>query len=176
MHRRETHHDTAVRDEAPKRALRPGHDVRGRRHGCGRNLRTVMTTTGKQDDATGARWLLDEPPAGVFSPERLSDEHRLMAQTTDEFVDSEVLPNLDRLERKDWTLARHLIARCGELGLLGVDAPEAYGGLDLDKTSSMVVAEHISRAASFAVTFGGQTNLCILPIALFGTDDQKRKY
>lgn len=135
-----------------------------------------MTTTGKQDDATGARWLLDEPPAGVFSPERLSDEHRLMAQTTDEFVDSEVLPNLDRLERKDWTLARHLIARCGELGLLGVDAPEAYGGLDLDKTSSMVVAEHISRAASFAVTFGGQTNLCILPIALFGTDDQKRKY
>ena len=99
-----------------------------------------------------------------------------MAQTTDEFVNAEVLPNLERLENKDWDLARQLIRRCGELGLLGVDAPEAYGGLELDKTSSVVVAEHISRSASFAVTFGGQTNLSILPIAMFGTDEQKQRY
>jgi alkylation response protein AidB-like acyl-CoA dehydrogenase len=121
-------------------------------------------------------WLLEEPQEPIFTPEQLTDEHRLMAQTTDEFVDSEVLPNLERLEHKEWDVARQLIRRCGELGLLGVDAPEEYGGLDLDKISSIVVAERISRSASFAVTFGGQTNLCILPITLFGTDAQREKY
>ena len=122
-------------------------------------------------------WLLEEPPAGgIFTPEQLSDEHRLMAQTTDEFIDAEVLPNLARLENKEWDVARQLIRRSGELGLLGVDAPEAYGGLELDKTSSVVVAERISRAGSFAVTFGGQTNLTILPLVLFGTPEQQQKY
>jgi alkylation response protein AidB-like acyl-CoA dehydrogenase len=130
-----------------------------------------MTTIAK-----GASWLLEEPSQPIFTPEQLTDEHRLMAQTTDEFVDAEVLPRLDRLENKDWALARTLIQRCGELGLLGVDAPEAYGGLDLDKISSIVVAEHMARSASFGVTFGGQTNLCILPLTLFGTDDQKQRY
>jgi len=124
----------------------------------------------------GGAWLLEEPPSAVFAPEQLSDEHRMVARTTDEFVGAEVLPNLDRLENKDWELSRHLIHRCGELGLLGVDAPEEYGGLALDKASSVVVAEHISRSASFAVTFGGQTNLSILPITMFGTEDQQRRY
>src|SRR3954467_7817085 len=134
-------------------------------------------TTSTATQAKGGMWLLEEPPAlGIFTPEQLSDEHRLMAQTTDEFVDAEVLPNLERLENKDWELARQLIRRCGELGLLGVDAPEAYGGLELGKTSSVVVAEHISRSASFAVTFGGQTNLSILPITMFGTEEQKQRY
>jgi alkylation response protein AidB-like acyl-CoA dehydrogenase len=106
----------------------------------------------------------------------MSDEHRMMAQTTDEFIEKEVLPNLDRLEQKDWVLARRLVQRCGELGLLGTNVPEQYGGLDLDKVSSLIVAERIARSASFAVTYGGQANLCILPIVLFGTDDQKQRY
>jgi alkylation response protein AidB-like acyl-CoA dehydrogenase len=135
-----------------------------------------MTTT-QTAAAKGGMWLLEDPPAdGIFTPEQLTDEHRLMAQTTDEFIDAEVLPNLARLENKEWEVARHLIRRSGELGLLGVDAPEAYGGLALDKTSSVIVAERISRAASFAVTFGGQTNLTILPIVLFGTPAQQQKY
>jgi alkylation response protein AidB-like acyl-CoA dehydrogenase len=122
-------------------------------------------------------WLLEDPPGvGFFTPEQLSDEHRLIAQTTDEFIDAEVLPNLGRLEQQDWALARQLIRRCGELGLLGIDAPERFGGLELDKTSSVVVAERIARSASFAVTFGGQTNLSILPITMFGTEDQQQRY
>ena len=142
-----------------------------------------MTTTdvkaevGGPPEVRGGAWLLEDAvEEALFTPEQLSDEHRLMAQTTDEFVDAEVLPNLERLENKEWQLARQLIRRCGELGLLGIDAPEKYGGLDLDKTSSMVVAEHISRGASFNVTFGGQTNLSVLPIVLFGTEDQKDRY
>jgi alkylation response protein AidB-like acyl-CoA dehydrogenase len=137
----------------------------------------VGTASRRPAEVRGGAWLLgDSSGEDVFTPEQLTDEHRLMAQTTDEFVDSEVLPNLDRLENKDWELARHLIRRCGELGLLGIDAPEKYGGLDLDKTSSIIVAEHIARSASFSVTFGGQTNLSILPLVLFGTEEQKQRY
>ena len=125
----------------------------------------------------GGSWLLEETqPSDIFTPEKMSDEHRMMAQTTDEFIDKEVLPNLDRLEQKDWDLARRLVRRCGELGLLGTNVPEQYGGLDLDKVSSLIVAERIARSASFAVTYGGQANLCILPIVLFGTDAQKEQY
>jgi alkylation response protein AidB-like acyl-CoA dehydrogenase len=125
----------------------------------------------------GGSWLLEDSPASdVFTPEKLSDEHRLMAQTVDEFIDGEVLPHVDRLEAKDWTLARSMIRRAGELGLLGANVPEAYGGLDLDKVSSLIVAEHVARCASFGVTYGAQANLCILPIVLFGTDAQKRQY
>ena len=125
----------------------------------------------------GGSWLLhDTAPSEVFTPERMTDEHRLIAKTTDEFIDSEVLPNLDQLESKDWNLARRLVRRCGELGLLGTSVPEQYGGLDLDKVSSLIVAERIARSASFATTYGGQANLCVLPMFLFGTDAQKAQY
>src|SRR5688500_4496242 len=131
----------------------------------------------KTDLRKGRSWLLaDLPSSNLFTPEKLTDEHRLMAQTTDEFIDGEVLPSLDRLENKDWDLARALLRRCGDLGLLGLSVPEQYGGLDLDKASSLVVVERIARSASFATTFGGQANLCILPLVLFGTPAQKEKY
>jgi alkylation response protein AidB-like acyl-CoA dehydrogenase len=125
----------------------------------------------------GGAWLLEAHAEGsLFTPERLTDEHRLMAQTTEAFVEHEVLPRLDELEAKDWQLARALIRRCGELGLLGINAPEEYGGLDLDKVSALVVVERIARSASFATTFGGQGNLSILPLVLFGTPEQKQRY
>src|SRR5215210_6674922 len=134
-----------------------------------------MTTTTQA--RRGSSWLLEQTsPSEVFTPERLTDEHRMMAQTTEEFVNGELLPALDRLENKDWELARSLIRRGGELGLLGINVPEQYGGLDLDKASSIVVVERIARSASFATTFGGQANLSILPLVLFGTPAQKQKY
>jgi alkylation response protein AidB-like acyl-CoA dehydrogenase len=125
----------------------------------------------------GGSWLLEDTAAAdVFTPERLTDEHRLMARTTSEFVESEVLPVLERMEQKDWQLARSLLARCGELGLLAIAVPEEYGGLDLDKASSVAVIERIGPSASFATTFGGQVNLTILPLVLFGTPAQKERY
>jgi len=125
----------------------------------------------------GASWLLEETePSSVFTPEKLSEEHRLMAQTVDEFVEAEVLPQIDQLETKDWKLARALIRRAGELGLLGLSVPEQYGGLDLDKVSALVVSERIARSASLGAAYGAQANLCIIPIVLFGTDGQKQKY
>jgi alkylation response protein AidB-like acyl-CoA dehydrogenase len=125
----------------------------------------------------GGSWLIqDAAPEQILTPERLSDEHRLIGQTADEFIENEVLPVLDRLEQKDWTLARALVRRSGELGLLGTDVPEALGGVELDKASSVVVTEAVGRSASFATTFGAQTGLAVTPLLCFGTDDQKRRY
>jgi alkylation response protein AidB-like acyl-CoA dehydrogenase len=132
-----------------------------------------MTTTAQT--IRGGAWLFDEP-GDTFTPEKLTEEHRLMAQTTAEFVEAEIMPALPKLEAKDWALSRALIKKCGEIGLLGLSAPEQYGGLDLDKASSLVVVERIARSASFATTFGGQANLSVLPIVLFGTEAQKAKY
>jgi alkylation response protein AidB-like acyl-CoA dehydrogenase len=138
-------------------------------------MERAMTTTTQV--RKGGSWLLGETaPGEIFTPEKLTDEHQLMAQTAQEFVDNELLPAVDRLEAKDWDLARSLMRRAAELGLFGIAVPEEYGGLDLDKASSLVVVERLARAASFATTFGGQANLCILPLVMFGTDEQKARY
>jgi alkylation response protein AidB-like acyl-CoA dehydrogenase len=140
---------------------------------------TISSAEPAQKSATlrGGEWLLaSAEPSSVFTPERLSDEHRLIAQTVSEFVDNDVLPVLDRLEQKDWVLARALIRRCGELGVLGVDVAEAYGGVQLDKIASVLVSERMSRSASFGAAFGAQVNLAVLPLSLFGSEAQKRKY
>src|SRR5579872_4604286 len=127
--------------------------------------------------ARGGSWLIEETAAAdVLTRERLSEEQRLIGQTAEEFVDGEALPALDRLEQKDWALARTLVQRAGALGLLATDVPEEYGGIDLDKVSSVVVGEAVGRCASFATTFGAQTGLTITPILCFGTEDQKRRY
>src|SRR5918993_4058247 len=137
-------------------------------------MNTLTTSTQLRK---GGSWLLDETaPGEVFTPEKLTDEHQLMAQTAQEFVDNELLPAVDRLEAKDWELARSLMRRAAEIGLFGIAVPEEYGGLDLDKASSLVVVERLARGASFATTFGGQANLCILPLVMFGTEAQKHQY
>ena len=136
-----------------------------------------MTTTTTPPVVHGGSWLTDgADAASVLTPERLSEEHRLIGQNAEEFVDNEVLPVLDRLEAKDWALNRALVKRCGDLGLLGTDVPEEFGGVALDKASSLLVGEAAGRCASFATTFGAQTGLAITPILCFGTDEQKQKY
>jgi len=125
----------------------------------------------------GGEWLLQPGDAdAVFTPERLTEEHRLIGRTAQEFVDNEILPVLEKLEQKDWTLARELVVRGAELGLFGVDVPDAYGGLGLDKVTSLVVSERLARSASFGATFGAHANLTIVPLVLFGNEAQKKKY
>jgi alkylation response protein AidB-like acyl-CoA dehydrogenase len=125
----------------------------------------------------GAAWLLEPgDAASTLTPERLSDEHRLIAQTAREFADKEVIPGVDRLEKKDWDFARQLLQRAGELGLLGVDAPEEFGGIGLDKAAALVVSSHTAGSASFSAAFGATGNLAISPILYFGTDEQKARY
>jgi len=127
--------------------------------------------------ARGGGWLVESTgPASVLTPEKLSDEHRMIGRTAEQFLRNEVLPNLERLEEKDWTLARQLLRRAAELDLIGVDAPETYGGVQMDKTATILLNERMAASASFAATFGADSNLSVLPLLLFGTDEQKRKY
>jgi alkylation response protein AidB-like acyl-CoA dehydrogenase len=125
----------------------------------------------------GADWLFqDTDPQDVFTPEQLSEEHRLIAQTAAEFMANEVAPALPELEKKNWAVARDLVARAGALGLIGVDVPEDVGGVGSDKAAAVLVGEAVGEAASFATTFGAQTGLAIIPILCFGTPAQKQKY
>jgi alkylation response protein AidB-like acyl-CoA dehydrogenase len=133
-----------------------------------------MTTTAT---VRGGGWLTEDADAAtILTPENLAEEHRLIARTADEFVDNEVLPVLDRLEAKDWDLARSLVRRAGELGLLGADVPDDLGGVGLDKAAALVVGESVGQSASFATTFGAQTGLAVTPLLCFGSEEQKRKY
>ena len=135
-----------------------------------------MTTTATLVPRGGA-WLLDDAsPEDVFTPEQKTEEHRLIGQTSDEFVSNEVIVKNDQLETKDWDLARQLLKRAGELGLLGTDVPEAYDGLQLDKVSAAIIAGCVGQSGSFSSAFGSQTGLVIMPIRAFGTPAQKEHY
>src|SRR5262245_30188019 len=124
----------------------------------------------------GAAWLLEPgDPACVLTPERLSDELRLIAQTAREFAEKEVIPGIERLDQKDWAFARRLLQRAGELGLIGVDAPEEFGGVGLDKAAALVVSSYTAGNASFSTAFGAQSNLALSSILYFGNHDQKTR-
>lgn len=112
----------------------------------------------------------------VFTPEDFTEEHRMFYQTARDFVQKEVLPNIDRLEHKDQDLVLSLLRKAGELGLLGTDVPEEYGGLGLDKVSTTVVGEAMGTAGSFSVVYGAHTGIGTLPIVFFGNEEQKKKY
>jgi len=136
-----------------------------------------MPTTTETPIVRGGEWLLQPADAdSVFTPERLTEEHRLIGRTAQEFVANEITPVIAKLEEKDWALSRTLVQRGGDLGLLGVDVPEAYGGVGLDKVSSLVVSARLGGSASFGATFGAHANLTIVPLVLFGTEAQKQKY
>ena len=112
----------------------------------------------------------------VTIPEDMTDEHRMILQTSWDFVEKEIYPNSDRIESKEKELITGLLAQAGELGLNGTDVPEAYGGLGLDKVSTALVCEAIGATGSFATTHGAHTGIATLPIVFFGTEEQKRKY
>jgi alkylation response protein AidB-like acyl-CoA dehydrogenase len=131
----------------------------------------------EKDFIKGGAFLIENRMAReIFTPEDLTEEQRMIGETTRDFVDNEVMPNLEAMEQHDWELARGLIAKAGELGLLGATIPEEYGGLDLDQTTGVVVAENMGRASGFGVSFGAQTSIGLLPILYFGSDFLKEKY
>src|ERR1044071_629219 len=125
----------------------------------------------------GGSFLIEEHgTARIFTPEDFNEEHRMIADTTRQFMDAEVLPRINELEQKDWNLARELIKQAAELGLVGAGIPEEFGGLGLDQTSGALIAENLGRSASFATTLGAQSGIGLLPIVYFGTEAAKKKY
>lgn len=125
----------------------------------------------------GGGFLLEEAePKDTFTPEDFSEEQIMIAQATEDFVRNEILPVKDRLEAQEPGLTPAMLRKASELGLCGVEVPEKYTGLGLDKTSAMLVMEKMSRYGSWAVSFGGHTGIGTLPIVYFGTEEQKKKY
>lgn len=112
----------------------------------------------------------------MFTPEDFTDEQKLIAKTTEDFTINEVLPHLEDIENHQFEKSVKLLKQAGELGLLGADVPEEYGGFGLDKISSALITEKISRAGSFSLSFGAHVGIGSLPIVLFGNEEQKKKY
>jgi alkylation response protein AidB-like acyl-CoA dehydrogenase len=129
----------------------------------------------------GGSFLIENPsPADIFTPEDFNEEQRMIAKTTADFVNNEVLPRIHDLENQTRTqnfdLTVSLLRKAAELGLLAGDIPAKYDGLELDKVCQMLVSEYISRTGGFSVSIGGHTGIGTWPITFFGTPEQKAKY
>jgi alkylation response protein AidB-like acyl-CoA dehydrogenase len=127
--------------------------------------------------AAGGSFLLeDRAPEEVLTPEDLSVEQRQIAETAARFAREQILPVSAQIEAKEDGVMRGLLAHAAELGFTAVDVPEEYGGLGLDKTTSALVADHISVNASFSTAFGAHVGIGTLPLVWYGTEAQKQRY
>ncbi|QSS99457.1 acyl-CoA dehydrogenase family protein [Pontibacillus sp. ALD_SL1] len=125
----------------------------------------------------GGSFLVEDLQADdIITPEDFTDEHKMIAKTAEDFVLGEVVPKIENLENHEFEHSVNLLKKAGELGLLGVDVPEEYGGLNLDKISSSLITEKFSRAGGFSVTHGAHVGIGSLPIVFFGNEEQKQKY
>src|SRR5438270_3045505 len=137
----------------------------------------MATTAIPKSKILGGSFLLEErTPDEVFTPEDFSEQHLLIAQTAEEFAVKEIVPNIERMEHKDFAIVRELVRKAGELGLSGVDVPEQYGGMQMDKVTSAIIADRLAKYGGFSTTWRAQTCIGTLPIVYFGTESQKQKY
>jgi|HubBroStandDraft_4_1064222.scaffolds.fasta_scaffold13565_2 alkylation response protein AidB-like acyl-CoA dehydrogenase len=136
----------------------------------------TITTVPKTKISGGSFLLESRQPDEVFTPEDFTEQQQLIGQTAAEFTVNEILPNVEKMEHKDFSISRALLKKAGDLGLTCVEIPEAYGGLDMDKVTAAVIADHIAQYAGFATTWGAHTGIGLLPLVYFGTEEQKKKY
>jgi len=124
----------------------------------------------------GAFLVEDFAGEDIITPEDFTEEHHMIAQTTEDYVTGEVWPVLENLEKQDFEHSVSLLKKAGELGLLSADIPEEYDGLGLDTISSSLITEKISLAGGFSITHGAHVGIGSLPIVFFGNEEQKKKY
>jgi len=125
----------------------------------------------------GGEYLIKNTAAeDVFTPEDFNDEQKQIAETTEQFVTNEVVPNIEEIDNQNFDIVIEGMKKCGELGLLMIDAPEEYGGLELDKATSMLVAEKLAPGGSFLVAYAAHTGIGMLPLIYYGTKEQKERY
>jgi len=129
----------------------------------------------KKLSTKGGGWLLEKPEQ-IFTPEDFDDTTRMIQETVRQFVEKEYRPVAEALEHGELEHNIPLLRKAGELGLLGVEVGEEYGGLDLPKTVSTVIAEALAGTGGFSVTYGVQTSIGLLPLVYWGTKEQKDKY
>ena len=138
----------------------------------------MSTDTINKDILRGGQFLVKETKCeDIFTLEDLTEEQKMMRESTKEFVDRELWAHWERFEKKDYAFTEECMRKAGELGLLSVAVPEAYGGLGMGFVSTMLVCDYISGATgSFSTAFGAHTGIGTMPITLYGTEEQKKKY
>src|SRR5580704_9750535 len=137
---------------------------------------TSAIPTDKKNIPGGSFLITNPTPADCVFPEDFTEEQRQIAKTTEDFATNEVMPASDQIEAKDFSVTRRLIKEAADLGLTSVDIPEEYGGLEMDKLTSAIVADNIAKQGSFSVAFSAHTGIGTLPIVWYGTPAQKKKY
>ncbi|MGB5203701.1 MAG: acyl-CoA dehydrogenase family protein, partial [Eudoraea sp.] len=138
----------------------------------------MSTDTINKDILRGGQFLVKETKCeDIFTLEDLTEEQKMMRESTKDFVDRELWAHWERFEKKDYAFTEECMRKAGELGLLSVAVPEAYGGLGMGFVSTMLVCDYISGATgSFSTAFGAHTGIGTMPITLYGTEEQKKKY
>jgi alkylation response protein AidB-like acyl-CoA dehydrogenase len=139
-------------------------------------MSTAAAANGAKRVSGGSFLIEDLRSEDVFTPEDLSPEQKQIAQTTIDFAEEKILPQVHEIEAKNFDVSRGLMRQAGELGLLSVDVPEEYGGLELDKVTSALIADKIAVSGSFSVTFSAHAGIGTLPLIWYGTAQQKDKY
>ncbi len=130
-----------------------------------------------QSEVKGGEFLIKETEAQeIFIPEEFSEEQKMMAAATQDFIDMEINPNIDRMESMEEGFMSGLMDKAGELGLLGINVPEEYGGLGMSFNTGMLIADIMASAGSFSTAYGAHTGIGTLPILYYGTEEQKKKY
>ncbi|MEP0367469.1 MAG: acyl-CoA dehydrogenase family protein [Cyclobacteriaceae bacterium] len=136
-----------------------------------------MEAVAEKSSIKGGEFIIRETEANeIFIPEEFSEEQKMMAAATQDFIDTEITPNVERIDTMEEGLMPELMNKAGELGLLGVAVPEEYGGLGMNFNTSMLMADIIAASGSFSTAYGAHTGIGTLPILYYGTEEQKQKY
>lgn len=136
-----------------------------------------MSDTIKKNLVGGAFLITDTPASEIFTLEEITEEQKMLRDSIKEFIDKEVVPKRERFENKDYALTEEMMRKLGEMGVLGIAVPEEYGGLGMDFVTTMMACDMASGAnGSLATAYGAHTGIGTLPILLYGTEEQKKKY
>ncbi|MEO7801984.1 MAG: acyl-CoA dehydrogenase family protein, partial [Ginsengibacter sp.] len=136
-----------------------------------------MVTAERSTQIKGAEWLIKESQAAeTFTPENYTEEQRMVREMCEQFLKTEVIPNVERIDQMEAGLMISLMEKAGEQGLLGASVPEDLGGLGKDFVTSTLVSEGLGGGYSFSVAMSAHAGIGTLPILYFGTDEQKQKY
>src|ERR1700684_421229 len=137
----------------------------------------MATTTIAIPKVKGGAFLLEtRAPEEIFTPEDFTAEHHAIAKTTEQFFNQEIAPHVNEIHHQQHAVAVKILKKSAELGLTAVVLPEKFGGMEMDLTSMMVVAEGVARNGSYSAWHGAHTGIGTLPLLLFGTEAQKEKY
>ena len=140
-------------------------------------MATTTAAPGSKAKTTGGSFLLEDHNLdNVFTPEDFSEDQQMIVKLSEEFATNEILPVAEKMEHKDWSVVRELLKKAAEMGLTNADIPAEYGGSDMDKTSSAIIADFMAKYGSFMVSMGGHSGIGTLPLVFFGTEEQKKKY